>query len=80
MASALVFSKAPGGSMLRTLTVTSDDTWARDYGPLTVIDRDERIKEFAEVTKTVHRYGAKIAAQLSPGTGRLADAFLPDGS
>jgi len=43
-----------------------------------VIDRDERIKEFALLTETVHRYGAKIAAQLSAGTGRLADAFLED--
>ena len=43
-----------------------------------VLDRDERIKEFAEVAETVHRYGAKIAAQLSPGTGRLADDFPPD--
>ena len=43
-----------------------------------VIDRDEKIKEFSQLTETVHRYGAKIAAQLSPGTGRLADIFQPD--
>lgn len=38
-----------------------------------VIDREEKIKEFDYLTETVHRYGAKIAAQLSAGTGRLAD-------
>ncbi len=43
-----------------------------------VLDSDEKIKEFSEVTETVHRYGAKIAAQLSAGTGRLADVFQPD--
>jgi len=42
-----------------------------------VLDVDDRIKEFAELTETVHRYGAKIVAQLSPGTGRVADFFQP---
>lgn len=41
---------------------------------LPVIDSDQRIKEFAYTAETVHRYGAKIVAQLTPGVGRLADA------
>lgn len=38
-----------------------------------VLDREEKVKEFAELTETVHRYGTKIVAQLSAGAGRLAD-------
>lgn len=37
------------------------------------IDRDERIKEFAEAADTVHVYGAKIACELTMGSGRYAD-------
>lgn len=37
------------------------------------IDSDLAIRDFNEVTETVHLYGAKIALQLSAGTGRLAD-------
>jgi len=43
-----------------------------------VLDREEGVKEFEKLTETVHRYGAKIAAQLSPGSGRLADLFLSE--
>lgn len=38
-----------------------------------VIDRDERIKEFAEAADAVHVYGAKIACELTMGSGRYAD-------
>lgn len=38
-----------------------------------VMDSDERIAEFTYLTETIHNYGTKIAAQLSAGTGRLAD-------
>lgn len=34
---------------------------------------DTDYKWFCELTETVHAYGAKIAVQLNPGTGRLAD-------
>lgn len=43
-----------------------------------VIDSDQRIKEFADIAETVHHYGAKIVAQLTPGVGRLADAPQAD--
>ena len=38
-----------------------------------VIDRKERIKEFAEAADAVHIYGAKIACELTMGSGRYAD-------
>lgn len=38
-----------------------------------MIDRDERIKEFAEAADAVHLYGAKIACELTMGSGRYAD-------
>ena len=39
-----------------------------------VIDRKERIKEFAEAADAVHVYGAKIACELTMGSGRYADS------
>ncbi|MGN1389334.1 MAG: FAD-dependent oxidoreductase, partial [Bulleidia sp.] len=38
-----------------------------------VMDRDERIKEFADTADAVHIYGSRIAAELTAGGGRLAD-------
>lgn len=38
-----------------------------------VMDREERIKEFAEAADAVHVYGAKIACELTMGSGRYAD-------
>ncbi len=38
-----------------------------------LIDRDERIKEFAEAADAVHVYGAKIGCELTMGSGRYAD-------
>lgn len=38
-----------------------------------LIDRDERIKEFAEAADAVHVYGSKIACELTMGSGRYAD-------
>lgn len=38
-----------------------------------LMDRDERIKEFAEAADAVHVYGAKIACELTMGSGRYAD-------
>lgn len=42
-----------------------------------VIDRKERIKEFAEAADAVHIYGAKIACELTMGSGRYADRVDP---
>lgn len=38
-----------------------------------LIDKDERIKEYAEAADAVHVYGAKIACELTMGSGRYAD-------
>ena len=43
-----------------------------------IMDREERIKEFAALADAVHLYGAKIAAELSPGSGRYAD-YIEEG-
>jgi 2-enoate reductase len=40
------------------------------------LDSTSEIKYFAELTEGVHQYGAKIAIELSPGTGRLADEII----
>ena len=37
-----------------------------------VLDRDDLIRGLCLLTDTVHRYGAKIAIQLSAGCGRIA--------
>ena len=41
------------------------------------LDSASEIKYFAELTEGVHEHGAKIAIELSPGTGRLADEIIP---
>ncbi|MGI5901578.1 MAG: FAD-dependent oxidoreductase [Desulfitobacteriia bacterium] len=41
------------------------------------LDSAREIKYFSELTEGVHKYGAKIAIELSPGTGRLADELVP---
>lgn len=41
------------------------------------LDSAGEIKYFADLTEGVHQYGAKIAIELSPGTGRLADEIIP---
>ena len=41
-----------------------------------IIDRNERIKEFAEAADAVHTYGTKIACELTMGSGRYADTLL----
>ena len=42
-----------------------------------VIDRKERIKEFAEAADAVHIYDTKIACELTMGSGRYADRVDP---
>lgn len=39
-------------------------------------DSPSELKFFADLTENVHRFGSKIAIELSPGTGRLADVIL----
>ncbi len=41
-----------------------------------IIDRKERIKEFAQAADAVHVYGTKIACELTMGSGRYADTLL----
>ena len=40
------------------------------------LDSAAEIKYFTELVEGVHQYGAKIAIELSPGTGRLADELI----
>lgn len=40
-------------------------------------DRDERIKDFAEAADMVHVWGAKIACELTMGSGRYMDTPVP---
>ncbi|HZK28234.1 MAG TPA: NAD(P)/FAD-dependent oxidoreductase [Thermoclostridium sp.] len=51
------------------------DPYPLTYGYAT-LDSINQIKYFYEITEMVHRYDAKIAIELSPGTGRLADDAL----
>lgn len=40
------------------------------------LDKNDEIKYFKELTEAVHLYGAKIAVELSAGTGRIADSLV----
>ena len=40
------------------------------------LDKADEVKYFAELTDAVHLYGAKIAVELSAGTGRIADSLV----
>lgn len=42
-----------------------------------LIDREERVKEFAEAADMVHVYGAKIGCELTMGSGRYYDTPVP---
>ena len=42
------------------------------------LDKVDEIKYFTELVDTVHMYGAKIAVELSAGTGRIADQLVDD--
>lgn len=69
-----------GAGLIITTHVKAEkkiDPYPLTYGYAT-LDSGREIKYFHEVTETAHRYGAKIAIELSPGTGRLAEVILPD--
>jgi len=55
----------------------SIDPYPLTYGYST-LDSASQIKYFYEITEMAHRYDTKVAIELSPGTGRLADAALKD--
>lgn len=42
-----------------------------------LIDREERVKEFAEAADMVHNFGAKIGCELTMGSGRYHDTPVP---
>lgn len=74
-------ARAKGGvGLIITTHVKAEKTI--DPYPLTfgyaTLDTASKIKYFNEITEMAHRYDAKIAIELSPGTGRLADAALRD--
>ncbi len=69
-------ARAKGGCGLIFTCATQAEREIMPYPRLMqfpMIDRDERIKEFAEAADTVHVYGAKIACELTMGSGRYAD-------
>jgi len=55
----------------------SIDPYPLTYGYAT-LDSASQIKYFYEITEMAHRYDTKIAIELCPGTGRLADAAFKD--
>lgn len=74
-------ARAKGGvGLIITTHVKAEknvDPYPLTYGYAT-LDSASQIKYFYEITEMAHRYDAKIAIELSPGTGRLADAALKD--
>lgn len=54
----------------------SVDPYPLTYG-YPVLDSPSMIKYFYEITETAHMYDCKVAIELSPGSGRIADAALP---
>lgn len=80
-AKAVYEARAKGGAgLIFTSVVKSEqklDPFPRSLD-FPIMDRGERIKEFAAVADAVHLYGGKIAAELTAGGGRLAD-LIADG-
>jgi len=72
--------RAKGGAgLIITAHVMAEvevDPYPATFGYPT-LDSASEIKYFAELTEGVHEHGAKIAIELSPGTGRLADEIIP---
>ena len=69
-------ARAKGGCGLIFTCATQTEREIMPYPRLMqfpLIDRDERIKEFAAAADAVHVYGAKIACELTMGSGRYAD-------
>lgn len=69
-------ARAKGGCGLIFTCATQAEREIMPYPRLMqfpVMDREERIKEFAEAADAVHVYGAKIACELTMGSGRYAD-------
>lgn len=50
-----------------------------DPYPIAMPSLDKDFKLFAELCETVHSYGAKIAIQINPGAGRLAEPWAANG-
>lgn len=53
------------------------DPYPLTYG-FPTFDSAKMLKYFHETTEMCHRYDTKIAIELSPGTGRLADEIMED--
>jgi len=72
-------ARAKGGvGLIITTHVKAEkqiDPYPLTYGYAT-FDTAAQIKYFHEITEMAHRYDCKIAIELSPGTGRLADAVI----
>ncbi len=50
-----------------------------DPYPINMPSLDRDFKLFCDLCETVHSYGAKIAMQVNPGAGRLAEPWAADG-
>ena len=74
-------ARAKGGvGLIITTHVKAEknvDPYPLTYGYAT-LNSVNQIKYFYEITEMAHRYDAKIAIELSPGTGRLADDALKE--
>lgn len=74
-------ARAKGGvGLIITTHVKAEkeiDPYPLTYGYST-LDSASQIKFYYEITEMAHRYDTKIAIELSPGTGRLADTALND--
>ena len=72
-------ARAKGGvGLIITTHVKAEkeiDPYPLSFGYAT-LDSPSQIKYFYEITETAHRYDSKVAIELSPGTGRLADTAL----
>lgn len=74
-------ARAKGGvGLIITTHVKAEknvDPYPLTYGYAT-LDSASMVKYFHEITEMAHMYDAKIAIELSPGTGRLSDGNLPN--
>lgn len=74
-------ARAKGGvGLIITTHVKAEnniDPYPLSYGYAT-LNSASQIKYFYEITEMAHRYDTKVAIELSPGTGRLADTALKD--
>lgn len=73
-------ARAEGGAgLIVTESVLADTTIQKVHpeAPVTVCDRDSVIPGLQKLARAVHRHGAKISLQVSPGQGRQSHFVTP---